>query len=82
MKEQLNEGGVYANAIADDLISGPFESLQFVSECHVGWETEILPNDILNMISFKTKSFSSKLSYSIILFKYFNFNYIKNKIII
>lgn len=59
MKEQLNEGGVYANAINDDLISGPFESLQFVNECHVGWETEILPNDILNMMSFKTKSFSS-----------------------
>jgi len=58
MKEQLNEGGVYANAINDDLISGPFESLQFVNECHVGWETEILPNDILNMMSFKTKSFS------------------------
>lgn len=69
MKEQLSDGGVYAQAIADDLISGPFESLQFVNECHVGWETEILPNDILNMMSFKTKSFSSQF-YSF--FSFFN----------
>jgi hypothetical protein len=60
MKEQLSPGGVYFHAVEDELISGPFESLQFLSESHVGWETEILPNDILNLMSFKTKNYSSK----------------------
>jgi hypothetical protein len=60
MKEQLASGGVYFQAAEDELISGPFESLQFINESHVGWETEILPNDILNMVSFKTRSYPSQ----------------------
>lgn len=67
MKEQLAPGGVYFQAAEDELISGPFDSLQFINESHVGWESDILPNDILNMVSFKTRSYPSQYPLSSLL---------------
>ena len=59
MKEQMNDDGIFQMALQDELIFPPFQKVQFGNDHHVGWDTAILPRDMINMTYFTVKNYKS-----------------------